>query len=121
MKPTIRIKRIYDKHLKKDGLRVLIDRLWPRGVAKKDAFIDEWAKELAPSALLRKWFNHEPELWPAFQKKYRAELKKKEAMDAFIESHSARKTITLIYAGKDEVHTHALVLQQYLEEHFPTD
>jgi len=119
MRPAIYIKRVYENPLGKDGLRVLVDRLWPRGVTKDEASIDEWAKDLAPSPCLRKWFNHDPKLWPEFQKKYEAELSKSEAPDAFMKSHHGRKAITLVYAGKDEDHTHSLVLQRYLEEHFP--
>jgi uncharacterized protein YeaO (DUF488 family) len=115
MKPKINIKRAYEKSVKTDGFRVLVDRLWPRGLTKEKAAIDEWAKDLAPTTELREWFGHEPELWPEFQKKYKAELKKNEAVDQFIEEHKDKKLITLVYGAKDEAHTHALVLQQYLE------
>ncbi|MEJ0101905.1 MAG: DUF488 family protein [Bacteroidota bacterium] len=86
MKPTITIKRAYDKPSKTDGRRILADRLWPRGLTKDKAAIDEWAKELAPTSELRKWFGHKPELWREFQKKYTAELKKNDAVAAFIEA-----------------------------------
>ncbi|MBL7711761.1 MAG: DUF488 family protein [Chitinophagaceae bacterium] len=116
MKPTIRIKRAYEKPLRKDGYRVLVDRLWPRGLAKEAAALDEWAKELAPSVQLRKWYGHDPYLWTEFQKQYRYELKRNKAVEAFMEAHEDKKVITLVYGAKDTEHTHALVLQQYLEE-----
>ena len=118
MNPVINIKRVYEKALKKDGYRILVDRLWPRGLTKEEANIDEWAKLLAPTVNLRKWFGHDPELWQEFQKRYRAELKKNKAIDQFIEQHHDKKQITLVYGAKDTKHTHALVLQHHLEEAF---
>lgn len=118
MKPTITIKRVYETPLKKDGYRILVDRLWPRGVTKEEANIDDWAKPLAPTVQLRKWFGHDPERWEEFQKRYRAELKKNKAIDQFIEQHYDEKHITLVYGAKDTKHTHALVLQEYLEQAF---
>lgn len=118
MQPKVNIKRAYEEPQKKDGFRVLVDRLWPRGVTKDAAEIDEWAKDLAPTTELRKWYGHEPELWPEFQKKYTAELKVNDAVDAFVEEHEHKKVITLVYAAKDEAHTHALVLQGYLAGKF---
>jgi len=115
MKPTIAIKRAYDKPSKADGRRILVDQLWPRGLTKDAAAIDEWAKELAPTPELRKWFGHKPELWQEFQKKYLVELKKNNAVIPFIENHKKDKLLTLLYAGKDEEHTHALILQEFLE------
>lgn len=117
MKQHIVIKRVYEAAAKSDGFRVLVDRIWPRGVSKEAAEVDEWAKELAPSPLLRKWFGHDPERWAEFQKKYRAELGENDAVAGFLEAHKGRKKITLIYAAKDEAHNHALVLQHYLETH----
>ena len=116
MKTIINIKRVYDKPSKNDGPRILVDRLWPRGLAKDAAAIDEWAKELAPTPELRKWFGHKPELWQEFQKKYNTELKKNNAVAAFIETHKKDNLLTLLYAGKDEEHTHALVLQEFLKK-----
>lgn len=115
MIPAIKIKRVYDKPLKKDGYRVLVDRLWPRGIKKEDAALDEWAKDLAPSASLRVWYRHEPELWQQFQKLYTAELKKNNAGKEFAEQHQDKKIITLVYGAKDTEHTHAIVLKRYLE------
>jgi len=118
MKPIIRIKRAYDKPAKEDGVRILVDRLWPRGVTKEEAAIKGWAKDLAPTTELREWFGHDPALWPEFQKKYKAELKKNEAVEAFLEEHREEKVLTLVYAAKDEQHNHAIVLQQYLEHSY---
>ena len=115
MKPIIKLKRAYEKPARDDGERVLVDRLWPRGVSKDEAAIKSWAKELAPTTELREWFGHDPALWPEFQKKYKAELKKNEAVQAFYEEHRETKVLTLVYGAKDEQHNHALVLREYLE------
>ena len=117
-KPVIKIKRAYDEAQKSDGFRILVDRLWPRGVSKEKAAIGVWEKEMAPTTSLREWFGHDPERWPEFQKKYRKELKANPEMDRFIESYGDKKLITLVYGAKDEAHTHALVLQHFLEELF---
>jgi len=121
MKHVITTKRIYDKPLKKDGFRILVDRLWPRGISKDEIKIDDWEKMLAPSVSLRKWFGHDPELWPEFQKKYKAELKKNKAVDDFIEKFKDKHTLTLLYAAKDETHNHALVLKEYLEHYMQNE
>jgi uncharacterized protein YeaO (DUF488 family) len=116
--PTIHIKRIYEVPVATDGFRILVDRLWPRGLTKAAAAVDEWAKAVAPSTELRQWYGHEPEKWEVFQKRYLAELKQNEAIDAFVETHEDKKQLTLLYAAKDEAHTHAIVLQHYLEERY---
>jgi len=118
MPPVIKIKRAYDKPSPQDGIRVLVDRLWPRGITKEKAAIKEWAKELAPSTELRQWFHHESQLWSEFEKRYKSELKKNDALEAFREEHREDKTLTLIYAAKDEQHNHAIVLRDYLEKLF---
>jgi uncharacterized protein YeaO (DUF488 family) len=118
MKPVIKIKRIYEEQLKQDGFRVLVDRLWPRGIKKEEAGFDEWAKDIAPSSALRTWYGHDPLQWPEFQKRYLAELKKNPAVDTFLEQHEDKKKITLVYAAKDVEHAHAIVLQQYLEKRY---
>jgi len=118
LKPRIITKRAYEDASPKDGFRVLVDRLWPRGVDKKHAAIDEWAKDLAPSSALRKWFGHDPERWVEFQKQYRAELRKNESVDVFIENHQDEKLITLVYAAKDTEHNQALVLQDFLQKKY---
>ena len=110
MSSEIFIKRIYEKPESGDGFTILVDRLWPRGIRKEDAFWDAWLKEIAPSADLRKWFNHEPEKWPDFKKAYKAELKNSNAMVAFTEYLDSHKIVTLLYAGKDREHSHVLVL-----------
>ena len=116
MKPHFYLKRAYEAAAKEDGYRVLVDRLWPRGISKEEAKIDEWAKDLAPSTELRKWFNHAAPLWPDFEKRYRAELRKNDALDGFLEAHRHDKLITLLYGAKDTEHNQALVLKDYLEE-----
>ncbi|HEY4205580.1 MAG TPA: DUF488 family protein [Puia sp.] len=117
MKPAITVKRVYEKPSTKDGVRILVDRLWPRGIKKDDARA-VWVKDLAPSTELRKWFNHSVPLWTDFEKRYKAELKKNTAVEAFIEEHRHDKQITLLYAAKDTEHNHALVLKEYLEAYF---
>ena len=110
----IRIKRIYEPVEKDDGFRVLIDRLWPRGIKKEKAHYDEWIQSVAPSTSLRKWFAHDPAKWNAFREKYKAELHQTGAISelkSILEKHSR---ITLLYAAKDEQHNHAIVLQQLL-------
>src|SRR5580765_3469079 len=106
MAPAINIKRVYEQSEKKDGYRILVDRLWPRGMKKEDAEIDEWVKDLAPTPALRKWFGHDPELWLAFQERYHAELKKNSAVADFIKKHKNKKVLTLLYGAKDEKHNH---------------
>lgn len=117
-KPILKIKRAYEKPSAEDGYRILVDRLWPRGIKKTEASINEWAKDIAPTTDLRKWYAHELEKWADFQKRYVSELKKNDALPEFIESIEDKKLITLVYATRDEEHTHALVLQNYLTEHF---
>ncbi len=110
---SISLKRAYEQTAKTDGVRVLVDRLWPRGVTKTKANIDLWIKDLAPTTELRKWFGHDPEKWSEFQKKYRAELKGNPALSE-IRALSRQGNVTLVYAAKDQMHSHALVLKQVL-------
>lgn len=110
----INIKRIYETPDNKDGYRILIDRLWPRGIAKTEAHIDEWIKEIAPSNELRKWFGHQPELFGEFSKKYKAELKDKTELLSKIKSIAKKQTVTLLYGAKDTVHNQAVILQEVL-------
>ncbi len=112
----VQIKRIYDPPETSDGFRVLVDRIWPRGMKKETAAIDVWMKEVAPSTDLRKWFNHEPGKWAAFSKTYKAELKKSPVMNELMEYIKKHKTITLLYSAKDEQHNQAVVLQQFINE-----
>jgi uncharacterized protein YeaO (DUF488 family) len=112
---TIDIKRIYEPVEEKDGYRVLVDRLWPRGISKKEARIDLWLKEAAPSTNLRKWFNHEPEKWDEFKKQYFAEMDNyRQLLQSFVEDHKNKK-ITLVYGSRDIEHNQAVVLRNYLE------
>jgi uncharacterized protein YeaO (DUF488 family) len=110
---TISIKRAYEPPAKSDGLRVLVDRLWPRGVTKAKAGIDLWLKELAPSTELRKWFGHDPGKWTEFQKRYRAELKDNPALSE-LRAHAHRGHVTLVYSARDELHNDAVVLAHVL-------
>lgn len=111
----VKIKRVYDKYEKADGKRILVDRLWPRGVKKEDAKIDDWIKDVAPSDSLRKWFGHDPEKWIEFRKKYFSELKdKKELLKELIRQY--KTILTLVYAAKDNEHNNAVALKEYLEK-----
>ena len=112
----IRIKRIYDPIAEEDGFRVLVDRLWPRGVKKADARLDLWAKELAPSPELRKWFAHEQSRFPEFQRRYRAELDENQSAIPALVEKAGERPITLLFAAKNLHCNHAVVLQAYLEE-----
>lgn len=109
----IKIKRVYEKPSASDGKRILIDRLWPRGLSKAEAQVDLWLKEIAPSGELRKWFGHEPEKWDEFRKRYRAELDKNKDAVSQLKSAATGKT-TLLYAAKDTEHNNAVVLKEYL-------
>ena len=109
----ISLKRAYEPPAETDGMRVLVDRLWPRGVTKSRARIDLWLKDLAPSTELRKWFGHDPGKWPEFRKRYRAELKGNPAL-AELREQSRQRDITLVYAARDELHNDAVVLKQVL-------
>ena len=110
----VMLKRAYETPAASDGYRVLVDRLWPRGLAKVKARIDLWLKEVAPSTELRQWFGHDPAKWAEFRKRYRAELKGNPAW-AQLESLSHHKKLTLVYAARDQVHNEAAVLQELLE------
>jgi uncharacterized protein YeaO (DUF488 family) len=112
---AIHIKRIYEPAAKSDGYRLLVDRLWPRGIKKEDAHIDKWLKEIAPSNALRKWFNHEPEKWQQFKTKYHAEISGSAALAELRADMHKHTVITLLYAAKDEKHNQALALQQLLQ------
>ncbi|HEY2545935.1 MAG TPA: DUF488 family protein [Candidatus Acidoferrum sp.] len=111
----IKIKRAYEKPAKEDGWRVLVDRLWPRGIKKVTAHFDQWMKDVAPSDALRKWFGHEPEKWSGFQKKYRSELaQKKELLKELRKMEKEHGTLTLVYGAKDEQNNQAVVLADVL-------
>ncbi len=113
---SIWLRRAYEKPTRNDGFRVLVDRLWPRGVSKEYAEIDLWLKDIAPSKDLRKWFGHDPEKWEDFKKKYFKELKdKKQYVDKLVQK-AKDKRITLVYGAKDEEHNNAIALKEYLKE-----
>ncbi|RRI05521.1 DUF488 domain-containing protein [Mesorhizobium tamadayense] len=108
------VKRIYEAPEKTDGQRVLVDRIWPRGVAKKDAELALWLKEIAPSEELRKWFGHDPGRWLEFQKRYRAELEHNEEAVAQLRGLLREGKVTLLYGAHDEAHNNAVALAGYL-------
>lgn len=112
---SISIKRVYEMPESTDGTRILVDRLWPRGITKEKAKIDLWLKEAAPSTELRKWFGHDPEKWSEFKEKYRAELKDDAAL-AELYKLSSKGKLTLVYAAKDENHNNAAALR-YIISH----
>lgn len=112
------LKRAYVAPEPGDGFRVLVDRLWPRGVAKEGAQIDLWFKEIAPSTELRKWFGHDPERWPEFRRRYFAELDQSPEAVALLVERLRKGTVTLVYGAKDPEHNHARVLADYLEPYF---
>lgn len=113
---AIKIKRIYDKPSTADGYRILVDRVWPRGVTKEKARLDIWLKEVAPSTQLRKWFNHEDDKWSEFLKKYKQELKDNKAFDELKDLVKKHKTATLLYGAKNEEHNQAVALKSLLKQ-----
>lgn len=115
MASNIQLKRAYEPVEPSDGLRILVERLWPRGLSKEKAHIDLWCKEIAPSTELRKWYNHELERWPDFQKKYTEELKANPEEVSELRQHCKGKKVTFIYAARDEEHNGAVVLKHFLE------
>lgn len=110
----IRIKRIYEKPSHEDGVRVLVDRIWPRGISKEEAKLKLWHKEIAPSASLRKWFGHDPDRWDEFRRMYRAELDDNAGEVQRLKDALGHGTATLLYGAKDEAHNQAVVLAEYL-------
>jgi uncharacterized protein YeaO (DUF488 family) len=112
MKQEIKIKRVYDKPDKHDGRRILVDRLWPRGLTKNAAKVDLWLKDIAPSPELRKWFGHDPEKWPEFRKRYLAELKHNREAVQHLKEELDKGPATLIYGARDEQHNAAVVLKE---------
>lgn len=113
----VKLKRVYDKESATDGFRVLVDRLYPRGIKKENLHYDVWAKEVAPSSDLRKWYHEDKEgRWSEFSKKYINELKKSPSVEHFVSQLKKHSVVTLLYASKDTGHNHAAVLQHYLEE-----
>ncbi len=109
------LKRAYEEPGESDGFRILVDRIWPRGVTKEKLQLDAWLKEIAPSAELRKWFGHDPERWDEFKRRYFAELDGRTAPVEELLSKVKQGRVTLIYAAHDEKHNNALALKEYLE------
>ena len=111
---NIRIKRAYEQPDAEDGERILVDRLWPRGLTKEKAKVDLWLKDVAPSTELRKWFAHDPARWTEFRTRYRQELKSNKEQLSLLRQEAAKGTVTLIYAAKDQEHNEAVILQRLL-------
>lgn len=109
---NIRIKRVYEQPDPADGTRILVDRLWPRGMTKEKAGVDLWLKNIAPSTALRKWFGHEPAKWEEFKQRYRQELRENKEQVSLLKEQLKKGTVTLLYGAKDEVHNEALVLKE---------
>jgi uncharacterized protein YeaO (DUF488 family) len=114
MSRSVRVKRIYEAIDTDDGLRVLVDRMWPRGIARERAALDAWMPEVAPSTELRKWFAHDPERWPEFQARYQAELVNNPCI-AELAAIAARETLTLLYSARDTNHNQAVALAGILD------
>ena len=110
----IHIKRIYEPPKASDGTRILVDRLWPRGVARDEARIDAWIKDVAPSDALRRWYSHDPEKWPEFRARYIAELKHNPAVVELQDMAAKSKTLTLLFAANDNLRNNATVLHEFL-------
>ena len=114
-KATIRLKRVYEPPGPDDGIRILVERLWPRGVNKQKAAIDHWAKEVSPSPELRKWYGHDVEKWDEFRRRYEAELDQKTDLLDDLKKRVKEGPVTFVYAARDEEHNSAMVLKEFLE------
>mgnify|MGYP003394079655 CR=1 FL=1 len=115
MMGKIFVKRVYEPATASDGFRMLVDRLWPRGLLKEAAKLDLWLPDLGPSTALRQWFNHDPARWAEFQRRYHAELRKKTALLATITKQAKTRPVTLLYSAKDEQHNQAVALRSLLK------
>ena len=113
---NIKIKRVYEQPDKQDGDRILVDRLWPRGLTKEKAAVDLWLKEIAPSTELRKWFAHDPDKWRSFRGRYETEIRHNTDLVKVLKDKAKRGTVTLVYGARDQKHNEALVLKQFLEK-----
>jgi uncharacterized protein YeaO (DUF488 family) len=111
---NVRLKRAYEPPEKTDGTRILVDRLWPRGVSKAEARLDEWIKDIAPSAELRTWFDHDPDRWDEFRRRYRAELSRNSERLKDLRRRAREGPITLVYSARDEIHNDAVVLRNVI-------
>jgi uncharacterized protein YeaO (DUF488 family) len=114
---TVHIKRIYEPKARGDGRRILVDRLWPRGLRKTEADVDIWLKEIAPSPDLRRWFGHDPAKWDEFRARYSEELLNNPSAVEALKREIDKENATLLYAAKDEEHNHAIVLAEFLAKH----
>lgn len=112
----VHIKRIYDEPARSDGCRVLVDRIWPRGISKRDAALDEWLRELAPSTELRKWFDHDPKRWLEFRKRYRTELGQRASQLDALRHLAAHRRVTLLYGARDRRFNQAVVLKEVIQK-----
>ncbi len=110
----VRVKRVYDPQASDDGVRVLVDRLWPRGMKRDEVRIDLWLKDVAPSADLRRWFGHDPTRWPGFQDRYRTELAGNAALEELLAMIKLDKRVTLLFGARDLEHNNAVALQDFL-------
>jgi uncharacterized protein YeaO (DUF488 family) len=113
-KPTVQVKRVYEPPSGEDGVRVLVDRLWPRGLSKPGAAVDLWLKDLAPSVRLRRWFNHDPSRWTEFKQRYAEELDAKKTAVAALVGAARRGRVTLLFGARDPEHNNAVALHSYL-------
>jgi uncharacterized protein YeaO (DUF488 family) len=111
----LKLKRVYEKPERSDGKRILVDRLWPRGISKEKAKLHLWLKEIAPSPELREWFGHDPKKWLEFKKRYRAELRGKKELLAEIRKLAEKETVTLVYGSKEERYNDAVALKSFLK------
>lgn len=111
----LKIKRVYDDVSEQDGKRILVDRVWPRGIKKEELQHDEWFKEIAPSSDLRKWFDHDADKWDEFKKKYKKELKDQKDLVKEIKDAADGHNVTLLYSAKDTEHNQAVVIKEYIE------
>jgi len=115
-KHQLQIKRVYEPPTAENGARILVDRLWPRGIKKEDLQCDLWLKEVAPSNELRRWFKHDPDRWQEFRKRYRKELESREESWQTILDYVKQQDTTLLFAAKDVEHNHAVVLKDFVKE-----
>jgi uncharacterized protein YeaO (DUF488 family) len=115
----VRVKRVYEPAERSDGYRILIDRLWPRGVSRDRAKLDAWEKDLAPSAALRTWFGHQPDLFDEFRRRYVAELRGHRSLLSELRQRARRGTLTLLYAARDPEHNDAVVLAEVIRHGLP--
>lgn len=112
----IELKRVYEQPAETDGQRILVERLWPRGLSKEKAQVDLWMKEIAPTTRLRKWFNHDPDKWTEFKQRYRVELRANDEQVSRLKAEIGKAKVTFVYGSRDEMHNAAIVLMDFLQE-----